>query len=216
MSEGEETSVLWSSPQLHEYKPAGRLRYVPTDRMHSTYCSSARPSTLTVLCVQLMCLAGWPLSSEAARLRCGSDLLSDLIFVCGDRGIYLGKGTWSGYGPRPRGKGIVDQCCRTGGCDLQHLEKYCAKPKSREQTTAWPVTTTTAHTTTQVDMAQQFEAVFHKKLLEHLGAPNSPKREAYRKNKKQPSIQRKAKVPSSKRRIKPAFPTGLPLTLKER
>lgn len=38
-----------------------------------------------------MILAGWPLSTEAARLRCGSDLLSDLIFVCGDRGIYLGK-----------------------------------------------------------------------------------------------------------------------------
>ncbi|XP_034447409.1 insulin-like growth factor I [Hippoglossus hippoglossus] len=183
--------------------------------MHSTYCSSARPSTLTVLCVQLMCLAGWPLCSEAARLRCGSDLLSDLIFVCGDRGIYLGKGTWSGYGARPRGKGIVDQCCRTGGCDLQHLEKYCAKPKSREHTTAWPVTTTTAHTTTQLDMAQQFEAVFHKKLLEHLGTPNSPKREAYRK-KKQPSVQRKAKMSSSKRRIKPAHPTGLPHPLRER
>ncbi|CAB1421874.1 unnamed protein product [Pleuronectes platessa] len=183
--------------------------------MHSTYCSSARPSSLTVLCVQLMCLAGWPLSSEAARLRCGSDLLSDLIFVCGDRGIYLGKGTWSGYGPRPRGKGIVDQCCRTGGCDLQHLEKYCAKPKSLEHTTAWPVTTPAAHTTTQLDMAQQFEAVFHKKLLEHLYAPNSPKREAYRK-KKQPSIQRNAKVPSSKRRIKPAHPTGLPHPLRER
>lgn len=50
-----------------------------------------------VLCVRMclfystMCLAGLPLSSEAARLRCGSDLLSDLIFVCGDRGIYLGK-----------------------------------------------------------------------------------------------------------------------------
>lgn len=52
---------------------------------------------LQVLCVRMcmfysaMILAGWPISSEAARLRCGSDLLSDLIFVCGDRGIYLGK-----------------------------------------------------------------------------------------------------------------------------
>lgn len=52
---------------------------------------------LQVLCVRVcmlystMSLAGWPLSSEAARLRCGSDLLSDLIFVCGDRGIYVGK-----------------------------------------------------------------------------------------------------------------------------
>lgn len=52
---------------------------------------------LQVLCVRMcafytaVCLAGWPPSAEAARLRCGSDLLSDLIFVCGDRGIYLGK-----------------------------------------------------------------------------------------------------------------------------
>lgn len=50
-----------------------------------------------VLCVQMcmiytvVCLAGWLLCSEAARLRCGTDLLSDLIFVCGDRGIYLGE-----------------------------------------------------------------------------------------------------------------------------
>uniref|UniRef100_A0A8C9ZC92 Insulin-like domain-containing protein n=1 Tax=Sander lucioperca TaxID=283035 RepID=A0A8C9ZC92_SANLU len=98
-------------------------------------------SGLQVLCVRMcmfystMCLAGWPLSSEAARLRCGTDLLSDLIFVCGDRGIYLGKGSWSGYGSRPRGKGIVDQCCRPSGCELQHLEMYCAKPKSQQQTT---------------------------------------------------------------------------------
>ncbi|XP_040010005.1 insulin-like growth factor 3 isoform X2 [Xiphias gladius] len=127
--------------------------------MHSSCCSSARPRTLKVLCVQMcifysaMCLAGWPLSSEAARLRCGSDLLSDLIFVCGDRGIYLGKGTWSGYGSRPRGKGIVDQCCQPAGCELQHLEMYCAKPKSQQHITAYPATTTAAHTTTQLDMA---------------------------------------------------------------
>lgn len=54
-------------------------------------------SHLQVLCVRMcmfystMYLTGWPLSAEAARLRCGSDLLSDLIFVCGDRGIYLGE-----------------------------------------------------------------------------------------------------------------------------
>lgn len=52
---------------------------------------------LQVLCVRIcmlystMGLAGWPLSCEAARRRCGSELLSDLIFVCGDRGIYVGK-----------------------------------------------------------------------------------------------------------------------------
>ncbi|XP_040908121.1 insulin-like growth factor I [Toxotes jaculatrix] len=210
---------------LPEYKTADLLMSVHTDRMHSSCCSSARPQTLKgkkklrgmayseflfssscVLCVQVcmfysaMCLAGWPLSSEAARLRCGSDLLSDLIFVCGDRGIYLGKGTWSGYGARPRGKGIVDQCCRPTGCELQHLEKYCAKPKSQQPITAYPSTTTAAHTTTQTDMTQQFQAVYHKKLLGHLGAPNSPKREAYRK-KTQPSVQRKRKGSSSSRRI---------------
>ncbi|GLD45569.1 insulin-like growth factor I [Lates japonicus] len=128
--------------------------------MLSSCCSSARPQTLKVLCAHMsmfycaMCLAGWPLSSEAARLRCGSDLLSDLIFVCGDRGIYLGKGTWSGYGARPRGKGIVDQCCRPAGCELQHLEMYCAKPKNQQHTTAFPATTITTHTTTQPDMEQ--------------------------------------------------------------
>lgn len=55
---------------------------------------SPRPQVLCVrICIfySTMCLSGWPLSSEAAKLRCGTDLLSDLIFVCGDRGIYLGK-----------------------------------------------------------------------------------------------------------------------------
>ncbi|XP_074538423.1 uncharacterized protein LOC141799905 isoform X2 [Halichoeres trimaculatus] len=168
--------------------------------MHS---SSARPQTLKVWCVQVcvfystMCLSGWPLSSEAARLRCGSDLLSDLIFVCGDRGIYLGKGTWSGYGARPRGKGIVDQCCRPSGCELQHLELYCAKPKNQPRTTAYPSTTMAPRTTAQQDMAQQlFQTVFQKRLLQQLGAPNSPKREAYRKKTKS-SLRGKSKVLSS-------------------
>lgn len=55
------------------------------------------PLCFQVLCVRFcvfycsMCLAGWPLFSEGARLRCGSELLSDLLFVCGDRGIYLGE-----------------------------------------------------------------------------------------------------------------------------
>ncbi|XP_034393606.1 insulin-like growth factor 3 [Cyclopterus lumpus] len=178
--------------------------------------SSCRPSAmLKVVCVRMcvfyftMCLAGWPLSSEAARLRCGRDLLSDLIFVCGDRGIYIGRGTWSGYGARPRGKGIVDQCCRGAGCELQLLEMYCAKPKSQQQSTASPTTTTAPHTTTQLDTTQQFQAVFQKRLSEHLGAPNSPKREAYRK-KTQPSPRRKSKVPSSRRRIKTKTTTGRP------
>ncbi|XP_034027423.1 insulin-like growth factor 3 [Thalassophryne amazonica] len=97
------------------------------------------------------------------------------MFVCGDRGIYLGRGSWSGYGARPRGKGIVDQCCRPGGCDLQHLEKYCAKPKNhRQQQTGAPPTTA------PTDTVEQFKAVFQRRLLEQLGAPNSPQRDAYR------------------------------------
>uniref|UniRef100_A0A672YIU0 Insulin-like domain-containing protein n=1 Tax=Sphaeramia orbicularis TaxID=375764 RepID=A0A672YIU0_9TELE len=160
------------------------------------------------LCVRIcvfyctMCLASWPLSTEAARRRCGSDLLSDLLFVCGDRGIYIGRGTWSGYGARPRGKkGIVDQCCRSGGCDLHHLEKYCAKPKTRSQqhTTTSPSTTTKPQTSTHLDLAQQFEALLQNKLLETLGAPNSPKRDSYRK-KTHNSRQQKNRYSSSRRR----------------
>ncbi|KAA8591212.1 hypothetical protein FQN60_002155, partial [Etheostoma spectabile] len=96
-----------------------------------------------VLCVRLcvfyttMCLAGWPRSSEAARLRCGTDLLSDLIF------------------------------------------------------------------------AQRFQAVFQKRLSEHLGAPDSPKRDAYRK-KTQPSLRRKGKGSPSRKRIKTQNPTSVP------
>uniref|UniRef100_A0A3B5B3L4 Insulin-like growth factor I n=1 Tax=Stegastes partitus TaxID=144197 RepID=A0A3B5B3L4_9TELE len=168
-----------------------------------------------VLCVRLcLCLAGWPLCSEAARRRCGSELLSDLIFVCGDRGIYLGKGSWSGYGARPRGKGIVDQCCRSGGCELEHLEMYCAKPKI--ETTASPSTTTAApQSTTQQDMA-----VFQKRLSEHLGLPNSPKRDAYRK-KTQPSLQRKNKALSRRRvnsqstTVRPTPASGSPRSTSE-
>ncbi|KAM8864612.1 insulin-like growth factor 3 [Spinachia spinachia] len=168
--------------------------------------SSRHPTAmLKVLCVQVcmfystMSLASWPLSTEAARLRCGTDLLSDLIFVCGDRGIYLGKGSWSGYGSRPRGKGIVDQCCQSAGCELQLLEMYCAKPKSKPKTTALPTKTTATPTTTQLDTTQQFQAVFQKRLSEHMGAPGSPKREAYRK-KTQASLRRKSKVASPRRR----------------
>uniref|UniRef100_A0A673M0P8 Insulin-like domain-containing protein n=1 Tax=Sinocyclocheilus rhinocerous TaxID=307959 RepID=A0A673M0P8_9TELE len=41
----------------------------------------------------------------------------------------LGKpGAARSGSPRSRGKGIVEQCC-VRGCDLQHLESYCAKPK---------------------------------------------------------------------------------------
>uniref|UniRef100_I3KNC4 Insulin-like domain-containing protein n=2 Tax=Oreochromis TaxID=8139 RepID=I3KNC4_ORENI len=145
-----------------------------------------------VLCVQIcmfyssICLVSWPLCAETAKVRCGSDLLSDLMFVCGDRGIYLRKGLWSGYGARPRGKGIVDLCCLSSGCELHHLEMYCAKPKI-QQTTYSP--STTLHATTQPNL---FQEVSQKKLLQYLGPPSSLKREAYRR-KRQPSLRHKVK-----------------------
>nr|XP_061826036.1 insulin-like growth factor I, adult form [Nerophis lumbriciformis] len=165
----------------------------------------ASPATccpFKVLCV--FSLLGWPVCSEAAKLRCGTDLLNDLLFVCGDRGIYFGKGAWSGYGSRPRGKGIVDKCCRSNGCDLHHLEVYCAKPKTPQQnmarpssstlqqTTARPSSSTPQQTTARPSSStpQQTTAglssstpqtdaasQFQKKILEHLDPPDTPKRE---------------------------------------
>ncbi|XP_035769507.1 insulin-like growth factor I [Neolamprologus brichardi] len=168
--------------------------------MCSLCCLRARPQTLQVLCVQIcmfyssICLVSWPLCAETAKVRCGSDLLSDLMFVCGDRGIYLRKGLWSGYGARSRGKGIVDLCCLSSGCELHHLEMYCAKPRS-QQTTYSP--STTVHATTQPDL---FQEVFQKKLLQYLGPPSSPKREAYRRNW-QHSLRHKVKASRSHRRM---------------
>uniref|UniRef100_A0A3B3ZJW6 Insulin-like domain-containing protein n=1 Tax=Periophthalmus magnuspinnatus TaxID=409849 RepID=A0A3B3ZJW6_9GOBI len=123
-------------------------------------------------------------NTNATRLRCGSELLGDLIFVCGDRGIYLGKWKrgWSGYGPRPRGRGIVDQCCLGPGCDLHHLEKYCAKAKD--------LSTTTTSSSTQ-----------------RLGVPGSPHRDAYRKSSK-PSEHRPLTTPHRRTRMRGS--TGYP------
>lgn len=72
-----------------------------------------------------------------------------------------GKGSWSGYGPRPKGRGIVDQCCRPGGCGLNVLERYCAKPKSakEEQTTTTPTLTSATQTAT-VCLLQALDAIF--------------------------------------------------------
>ena len=82
--------------------------------------------------------------------------------------LSAGRGSWSGYGGRPRGKGIVEQCCRSPGCGLQYLETYCNKPKGQQPTTAPPATTTAPpatstappttttepSTTTQTDMVR--------------------------------------------------------------
>lgn len=64
--------------------------------------------------------------------------------------LAAGKGSWSGYGPRPRGQGIVDQCCRPGGCGLHVLERYCAKPKDlkEQQTMTTPTVTSVTRTIT--------------------------------------------------------------------
>ncbi|XP_026125001.1 insulin-like growth factor I isoform X1 [Carassius auratus] len=84
--------------------------------------------SVCVLC-SLYCVLTLPDAGEAAKARCGRELVADLEFVCGDRGFYRGKpGAVRSGGPRSRGKGIVEQCC-VRGCDLQHLESYCAKPK---------------------------------------------------------------------------------------
>ncbi|XP_056585719.1 insulin-like growth factor 3 isoform X2 [Triplophysa dalaica] len=76
----------------------------------------------------LICVLALQEGSEGTKARCGRELVADLEFVCGDRGFYRGKPGGSRSGPRSRGNGIVEQCC-VRGCDLQHLESYCAKPK---------------------------------------------------------------------------------------
>uniref|UniRef100_A0A3B3ZJP6 Insulin-like domain-containing protein n=1 Tax=Periophthalmus magnuspinnatus TaxID=409849 RepID=A0A3B3ZJP6_9GOBI len=157
---------------------------------------ASRYTPMIMLCVFYIINLG-PLCADGARLRCGSELLGDLIFVCGDRGIYLGKRGWSGYGPRPRGRGIVDQCCLGPGCDLHHLEKYCAKAKD--------LSTTTTSSSTQAPT--QFQALFQKKLVERLGVPGSPHRDAYRKSSK-PSEHRPLTTPHRRTRMRGS--TGYP------
>ncbi|XP_008316786.1 insulin-like growth factor 3 [Cynoglossus semilaevis] len=168
------------------------------DRMHSSCCSSARKQTLTVLCVQILYLA----ASEAAISRCGSDLIEDLKFVCGDRGFSFASGS-KRYGPRSRGTGIADQCCRPAGCNLHVLEQYCAKPKIlQQQSTASPATTTAAHSTTQSNMKQQTEAIFLRTLLGHLRFPNSQKKKALR-NKAQPGGKDRGSSTPNRRPLRP-------------
>lgn len=95
-----------------------------------------------------MTLWGWNSSLPVALMHDFAPKLHvSSLSLC----LSTGKGTWSGYGARPRGKGIVDQCCRPSGCELQHLELYCAKPKSQPQTTAYPSTTLAPRVTAQQD-----------------------------------------------------------------
>ncbi|XP_056131163.1 insulin-like growth factor 3 [Lampris incognitus] len=155
-----------------------------------------------------VCLLVFPTPSHPARLRCGTDLLADLIFVCGERGIYLGKGNWSGYGTRRRGKGIVDHCCQSAGCDLQHLEMYCAKAKDLPQQHTTPQPISPAPNGSQASVEQQFEVVFQKRLTEHLGPPNSQKRKNYRR--KSQNVLKRKKPASPSRRLPTQQPTSRP------
>ncbi|TRY99892.1 hypothetical protein DNTS_033999 [Danionella cerebrum] len=92
-----------------------------------------------VLC-SLLCILTLQRPSEATKSRCGRELVEDLEFVCGDRGFYRGErvptkrksGSGRRGGSHSQGKGIVEQCC-IRGCDLHHLELYCAKPKKEAQ-----------------------------------------------------------------------------------
>uniref|UniRef100_A0AAV2M1P7 Uncharacterized protein n=1 Tax=Knipowitschia caucasica TaxID=637954 RepID=A0AAV2M1P7_KNICA len=53
-------------------------------------------SALTQLC---LCLS---LCVEGGRQRCGSELMVDLVFVCGDRGVHIGPRTGAAVrGPVP-------------------------------------------------------------------------------------------------------------------
>ncbi|KAI1893146.1 hypothetical protein AGOR_G00140910 [Albula goreensis] len=102
---------------------------------HSMLCQASSTHSLQVcwwrsVCIlyPLLCLAALPYRAESVKARCGRELVADLEFVCGDRGFYRGKVAGGRGGPRLKGKGIVEQCCLRG-CDLQHLEAYCAKPR---------------------------------------------------------------------------------------
>ncbi|XP_051508939.1 insulin-like growth factor I [Myxocyprinus asiaticus] len=100
------------------------------------------------------CVLVLPDVGEGAKARCGRELIADLEFVCGDRGFYRGKpGGARSSGPRSRGKGIVEQCC-IRGCDLQHLESYCAKPKRRRRQ---------APSSLQQTLEEQFWLVFQRR-----------------------------------------------------
>ncbi|XP_066559441.1 insulin-like growth factor 3 [Amia ocellicauda] len=120
------------------------------------------PRGLWTLC--LLCLLALPHSGGAMKARCGRELVADLEFVCGDRGFYHGPAQGSRYGNRLRGKGIVELCCLRG-CDLQHLEAYCAKPRRSRRAPSDPATTTAAPAASPHTPEEQFQAVFRRRVL---------------------------------------------------
>ncbi|XP_035378107.1 insulin-like growth factor 3 [Electrophorus electricus] len=109
-------------------------RCQPEGPMLQVFCLRGVCVSYTLLLVLLL-----PELGLVARPRCGVELIADLEFVCGDRGFYRGRAR--NGGSRSRGNGIVEQCC-IKGCDLQHLEQYCAKPsRGRRQAPAFPLPT---------------------------------------------------------------------------
>ncbi|KAL6459394.1 hypothetical protein MHYP_G00328660 [Metynnis hypsauchen] len=107
----------------------------------------------------LLCVAVLPELGDAAKPRCGAELIADLEFVCGERGFYRGHvGGARHGGPRSRGNGIVEQCC-IKGCDLQHLEKYCAKPKRRRRQA--PTTQQVRKDQFRRDLLQEYHRLQH-------------------------------------------------------
>ncbi|KAL2103681.1 hypothetical protein ACEWY4_000549 [Coilia grayii] len=122
--------------------------------------SRAGGCLLKVLCWQCVCvlhpllfLLSIPEHTHAARSRCGAELVADLEFVCGGRGFYRGKPGGPRGVARQRGSGIVEECC-VKGCDLQHLESYCARAKRTRRHTA---------DTAQQTMEEMFKALFLKR-----------------------------------------------------
>lgn len=69
--------------------------------MHPQSCSS-RPQVLRVqmyMTITVVLLASWQMSSDATSVRCSTDLLSDIMFVCGDRGTYSSESILSSINP---------------------------------------------------------------------------------------------------------------------
>ncbi|XP_062316172.1 insulin-like growth factor 3 [Osmerus eperlanus] len=136
----------------------------------SPHWAPARERALKVSCCRsvcllysVLCLASLPTPTKSDNPRCGTELMSDLLFVCGDRGFHIGKpaGFRSRY--RLREHRIVDQCCLKG-CSLNYMETYCAKPRSRRYVAPSPQQVT----------EQQFHTVFHRRLVKHLETAKGP------------------------------------------
>ncbi|KAG8438149.1 hypothetical protein GDO86_008730 [Hymenochirus boettgeri] len=66
----------------------------------------------------------------ATETLCGGELVDTLQFVCGDRGFYFERN--NGRSNHRSDWGIVERCCFKS-CNLELLERYCAKPAKNER-----------------------------------------------------------------------------------